>query len=455
MFQVGERLIGGEELVPHVAAHTIELLVVGEVIKVLVGYEPSLFLGEALGDLFLEALVLGHELGVAAEQDVGTAAGHVGGNGDGVLTAGLGDDAGFAFVIFGVEDLVADAHLLEDGGEAFALLDRDGADEHGLTLGVALLDFVGGVAELLHLGAVHHVGVFLAPHDFVGGDTDYSELVDFVEFGGLGFGGTSHAGQFLVHAEVVLESDGGEGLVLALDLDAFLGFDGLVQAIAPAATGHEASGEFIDDNDLGAFVAIADDVFAVALIEHVGAQGLLHVMGPARLVVSNVVEVSETKQLLDLEHTLFGESGGLVLLIDGVVAGGVLFARFLALDDLAADELGNDAVDLVILVGGFLAGAGNDEGGAGFVDEDGVDFVDDGVFVHALGAVLDAELHVVAEVVEAELVIGAVGDVGVVGVLALLVVEVVDDDTDREAEELVELAHPLRVAAGEVVVDGH
>src|ERR1019366_624491 len=149
-----------------------------------------------------------------------------------------------------------------------------------------------------------------------------------------------------------------------------------------------------------------------------------------------------------------GECGGLVLLIDGVVAGGVLFSGFLALDDLAADELGNDAVDLVILVGGFLAGAGNDEGGAGFVDEDGVDFVDDGVVVHALGAVLDAELHVVAEVVEAELVIGAVGDVGVVGVLALLVVEVVDDDTDLEAEKLVEAAHPFGVAAGEVVVDG-
>src|ERR1019366_6315481 len=149
-----------------------------------------------------------------------------------------------------------------------------------------------------------------------------------------------------------------------------------------------------------------------------------------------------------------GECGGLVLLIDGVVAGGVLFSGFLALDDLAADELGNDAVDLVILVGGFLAGAGNDEGGAGFVDEDGVDFVDDGVVVHALGAVLDEKLHVVAEVIEAELVVGAVGDVGVVGVLALLVVEVVDDDTDLEAEELVEAAHPFGVAAGEVVVDG-
>jgi hypothetical protein len=74
--------------------------------------------------------------------------------------------------------------------------------------------------------------------------------------------------------------------------------------------------------------------------------------------------------------------------------------------------------------------------------------------VSALDLILDLKLHVVAEVVEAELVVGAVGDVGSVGVAALLVVEVVDDDADSEAEEAVDLAHPLSVAFGEVVVDG-
>ena len=41
-----------------------------------------------------------------------------------------------------------------------------------------------------------------------------------------------------------------------------------------------------------------------------------------------------------------------------------------------------------------------------------------------------------------------------VGDLALLVVQVVLDDADRHAEEAVDPAHPLRVAAGEVVVHG-
>ena len=71
----------------------------------------------------------------------------------------------------------------------------------------------------------------------------------------------------------------------------------------------------------------------------------------------------------------------------------------------------------------------------------------------ALHAVRDPELHVVAQIIEAELVVGAVGDVGAVGRLAFLVVQVVHDHADVQAQELVEAAHPFRVALGQVIVD--
>jgi hypothetical protein len=74
--------------------------------------------------------------------------------------------------------------------------------------------------------------------------------------------------------------------------------------------------------------------------------------------------------------------------------------------------------------------------------------------VRALHHLRQLELHVVAEVVEAELVVGPVGDVAAVGDLPLRVVQFVLDDADRHPEEPVDLAHPLGVAAGEVVVDG-
>ncbi len=48
----------------------------------------------------------GHDFGIAAEDDIGAAAGHVGGDGDGALAPGLGHDLGLTLVMLGVEHLV-------------------------------------------------------------------------------------------------------------------------------------------------------------------------------------------------------------------------------------------------------------------------------------------------------------------------------------------------------------
>ncbi len=72
----------------------------------------------------------------------------------------------------------------------------------------------------------------------------------------------------------------------------------------------------------------------------------------------------------------------------------------------------------------------------------------------ALDHVLQPVLHVVAQIVEAVFVVGAVGDVAGIGRLTLGVVETVDDDAGGQAEEAVDLAHPFGVALGEIIVDG-
>ena len=177
------------------------------------------------------------------------------------LRPGLRDDRGLALVVLGVEDHVRDARFLEARRERLARLDRHRADQHRLPALVAVADLLDDRAPLLLGGAVDHVLVVLADHRLVGGDHHHVELVDLVELGGLGVGRAGHAGELLVHAEVVLEGDGGERLVLALDLDAFLGLDRLVQAVGPAPAGHHAAGELVDDDDL----AVLDQVVDVAL----------------------------------------------------------------------------------------------------------------------------------------------------------------------------------------------
>ena len=63
--------------------------------------------------------------------------------------------------------------------------------------------------------------------------------------------------------------------------------------------------------------------------------------------------------------------------------------------------------------------------------------------------------HVVAQIVEAELVVGAVGDVAGIGPAALGIVEPGDDHAHLEAQQPVDGAHPAGVAAGQIVVDRH
>ena len=104
--------------------------------------------------------------------------------------------------------------------------------------------------ELRLLVLVDEVGLVDALHRAVRGDGDHAELVGRHELGGLGLGRTGHAGQLVVEAEVVLQRDGGEGLVLGLDLDALLGLDGLVDALVVAAAGQDAAGVLVDDQHL-------------------------------------------------------------------------------------------------------------------------------------------------------------------------------------------------------------
>src|SRR5262249_61453117 len=159
-----------------------------------------------------------------------------------------------------------------------------------------------------------------------------------------------------------------------------------------------------------------------------------------RLHVRGIVHIAKTEEAFAFADAFFGERRGAMLFVESVV-------------DLL-DQLWNDFVDLEVLVGRFFGGTGNNQRGARFVDENGVDFVHDGELVAALDAVRQVILHVVAKIVEAEFVVRAVGDVSAVGRAALVVIEVVNNDADGEAETTIERTHPLRVTSSEVIVQG-
>ena len=173
-------------------------------------------------------------------------------------------------------------------------------------------------------------------------------------------------------------------------------------------------------------------------VEH-EVEGLLQIPHPlllhGQLAVGDGVELHPLHQLLDpglVQHleqplVLRHAQPGLIELQRRIVPGlGVLQQR-LGLGQqrvyhrgLLPDQLGHLAAELGVLLVGLVAHRpGDDQRGPGLVDEDRVHLVDDGVRVLPLHPLIEREHHVVAQVIEAELVVGAVGDVGEVGGAAL------------------------------------
>ena len=89
----------------------------------------------------------------------------------------------------------------------------------------------------------------------------------------------------------------------------------------------------------------------------------------------------------------------------------------------------NDAVDTRVQIRAVAGLAGYDQRGSRFVDQDRVDLVDDGVVQFALY-------------------------IGLVGFTLGRVVHRAEHDTNRKAEEIVDVTHPFRIALRQVIVDG-
>ena len=164
--------------------------------------------------------------------------------------------------------------------------------------------------------------------------------------------------------------------------DVFLGLQGLMQAVAVPAPRHEPAGEFVDDDDL----RVLDHVVHIPLEEQMGLQRLVDVVHPIHVL--GFEEIADGEEFFGLFDAFFGQVHRPRLFID--------------LEVDVPPQPGDDPIDLVVLIRGFLGGPGNDQRRARFVDQDGVDFVDDGKVESLLDTVGQIVLHVVAEIIEAE-----------------------------------------------------
>ena len=190
------------------------------------------------------------------------------------------------------------------------------------------------------------------------------------------------------------------------------------------------------------------------LLAHFGEHLHFHVL----VELADVGVLEHVKHLLVLRHGVVHLVDLALALLRVAVGERLLRLRdeFVALLRLDAHDGFDQRLERVVLgARGDGRGAGDDERRARLVDEDGVHLIDNREVVSVLHHLLRLHGHaVVAEVVEAKLGVRAVGDVAVVLLAPLGGFHGVLDAAHGEAEVLVEMPHPRRVAARQVVVHG-
>ena len=352
---------------------------------------------------------------VAAQLNVGAAARHIGGDRHAAGPAGLGDDKRFLLVVAGIEHVVRNFRALQRGGELFRFFDGNRPHQHRLLAFMAILDLLDDGGVFLVNGAVHFVIVVDARDLHVGRNFNDLELVNLGEFAGFRHRRAGHAGQLRIGAEVVLERDRGQGLVLVLDGDVFLGFKRLVQPFGIPPAFLHAAREFIDDDD----VVVLDDVIHILFEQNMRAQRLVGVMHQI--------------DILDIEQRAFLEKPGVAhqgFHVFDAAFGEGRRAGLLVFFVIVFGKLRDQLVDRGVKIAEVFRRAGNNQRRACLVDQDAVDFIDDGVIERPLHHVVEREFHVVAQIIETELVVGRIGHVAGISVAALIIVHAVLDDTD-------------------------
>ena len=186
---------------------------------------------------------------------------------------------------------------------------------------------------------------------------------------------------------------------------AFLGLDSLMQSLAVPPANHHSPSELVNYDHL----AVLDEIIVITLVKHVGAQSIVQIRG--LLPVLWPVQVVYAVNPLDFLHARFRQCYHACLLVNAVVT----VWRFGFHTGMTAGlELAYNTGKLPIQTAALLGGARDDEGRTCLVNEDVVYLVNDRVVELSLAQLAQIEDHVVAQVIESELVVRAVGDVAVV-----------------------------------------
>ena len=239
---------------------------------------------------------------------------------------------------------------------------------------------------------------------------------------------------FGIELDQVLDGDGAEDPALTSEPDAFFGFDGWLQSVGPTAILGDAALELIDQFD----AAVLDDVIDIPAQQLFRVKSMIERCQERK--VFGFVQIAAAQHGFDARHAVLGE-------VD--VARVFVLAVVPAEDEAIAPTQPCGTAN----TSGDGGPAGDHQRDARFIDQDGIDLVDDDVLKWALDQVAGVVAEMIAQIIEADFVRGGVGDVGVrlAGVARCSCPA--GPATTGRATVAIDAAHPFGVTAGQVVVD--
>ena len=121
----------------------------------------------------------------------------------------------------------------------------------------------------------------------------------------------------------------------------------------------------------------------------------------------------------------------------------------------AASEVARQLIDPIEKSRVGRLAAGKNQRNTSLVDQNRVDLVDNRRGKWTMNLILRIKSNLIAQVIEADLVCHGVGDIAEIRLLALFAAHALLYAAHREAEELIDRAHPIGIPPGQIVVHGH
>ena len=114
-----------------------------------------------------------------------------------------------------------------------------------------------------------------------------------------------------------------------------------------------------------------------------------------------------------------------------------------------------ECIRLQVQVCCFFRATGNDQRRSGFIDQNGIDLIDDCDMQPAQHAVLHIGNHIITQIIKAQLGVCGICNITVKCITLLRWCQRAGVYTDTQTQEPVNLSHPFRITACQIVVDSN